>query len=110
MKLVVAFIQPFMAQQVIQALHALPGVSGGSFTDVRGFGRGRDDVAEPEVLYGAAKRVRVEVAVRDEVAGEVVNAIRQAAHTGNRGDGKILVSDLAGALRISTGEEGDAAI
>jgi len=109
MKLVIAFIQPFMAQQVIQALHALPDVSGASFTDVRGFGRGRDDVAVPEVLYGAAKRVRVEVAVRDDVAHTVIEAIRQAAHTGKRGDGKIFVTNVENALRISSGEQGDAA-
>ena len=110
MKLVIAFIQPFMAQQVIQALHALPGVSGASFTEVRGFGRGRDDVAVPEVLYGAAKRVRVEVAARDDVSVSVVDAIRRAAHTGNRGDGKIFVSHIETAIRISSGDEGDAAI
>lgn len=110
MKLVIAFIQPFMAQQVIQALHALPGVSGASFTEVRGFGRGRADVAVPEVLYGAAKRVRVEVAARDDVSVSVVDAIRRAAHTGNRGDGKIFVSHIETAIRISSGDEGDAAI
>ena len=110
MKLVIAFIQPFMAQQVIQALHALPGVSGASFTEVRGFGRGRDDVAVPEVLYGAAKRVRVEAVVRDDVSVGVVAAIRRAAHTGNRGDGKIFVSPVEDVIRIRTGERGPNAI
>lgn len=110
MKLVTAFVQPFMAGQVVQALHGIEGVSGASMTDVRGFGRGRSDAASPEELYGGGKRVRVDVAVRDHLEHVVVAAILEAARTGKRGDGKIFVTELAGATRISTGETGDGAL
>lgn len=111
MKLVIAIVQEFMAQQVVDALHALPGISGASFSEVRGFGRGRarSGAAEEELL-GTASRTRVEVVVRDSIADSVVEAIRRTAHTGRRGDGKVFVLPVERSVRISTGEEGDAAL
>ena len=117
MKVVIAFIQPFMAGKVVEALHAIPGLSGASFTDVRGFGRGRaKDEAKPteaeveEELLGTLAKVRVEAMVPDALADLVVQTIQDAAHTGTRGDGKVYVSSIEHAVRISTGEEGERAI
>lgn len=111
MKQIIAFIQPFKEAEVMQALHQVSGLSGATFADVKGFGRGRPrDQPTPEILHGTAARVQVEVMVRDEIAEAVVHAIREAAHTGGRGDGKIYVLPMDRALRISTGEEGDDAV
>ena len=110
MRMVIAFVQPFMAPDVVHALHQVPGLTGATFTDVKGFGRGRPtDVPTSEVLYGTTAKVRVEVVVRDELEDAVVRAIREAAHTGNRRDGKIYVLPVDQALRIATEEEGDEA-
>lgn len=107
LRMIVAFVQPFMASKVVHALHQVKGLSGATFTDVRGFGRGRlADTAIPEVIAGTADRVRVDVVVPQALEQEVVDAIQRAAHTGNRGDGKIYVLTVARAVRISTGEEG----
>ena len=111
MRMVIAFVQPFMAPQVVGALHQVPGLTGATFTDAHGFGRGRPtDAPTSEVLYGTAAKVRIEVMVRDDLEEVVVRAIREAAHTGNRGDGKIYVLPVARALRIATDEEGDEAV
>jgi nitrogen regulatory protein PII len=111
MKIVIAFIQPFMARDVMRALHGVPGLTGATFTDVKGFGRGRPtESPTAEVLLGTAQRIRIEVAVPENLEEEVVHAIREAAHTGNRGVGKIYVLPVDRAVRIATGEEGNAAV
>ena len=108
MKMVVAFVQQFMAPQVIAALHQVPELTGATFTEVKGFGRGRTtDTPDPELLYGTTEKVRVEVMVPDDMQNAVVDAIREAAHTGNRGDGKIYVIPVDRAVRIATGQEGE---
>lgn len=107
--MIVAFVQPFMASDVVRALHGIPHLGGASFGDVRGFGRGRGrgaGAAASEELYGTAPRVRVEVMVPDELEDAVVRAIAGAARTGHRGDGKIYVTELTRAVRIATGEDG----
>jgi nitrogen regulatory protein PII len=64
MKMIVAYVQPFMAKDVVHALHQIPGVTGASFTDARGFGgERRSDIPVPEVIYGTAEKTRVEVVV-----------------------------------------------
>lgn len=109
MKIVVAFIRPAKEEAVREALHELPGLTGASFSDVRGFGRGRSHVHE-EAIVGTGARVRVEVMVTDALAARVESAIANTAHTGLRGDGKIFILPLSEARRISTNETGDAAI
>ena len=113
MKMVIAFIQPFMAEKVVQALHLVDGLSGASFWTVHGFGRGRGEApgaSRHEEILGAIKKVRVEVMVPARLEETVVRIIRDAAHTGRRGDGKIYVTSLERAVRIQTGEEGDTAV
>lgn len=107
MKLVVAYVQEFAADRVIDALRAIPGITGATVFDARGFGRGHTgDRPTPETLFGLGPRLRVEVAIDDALQSQVVGAIEAAARTGHRGDGKILVLPISDALRISTGETG----
>lgn len=110
MKQVIAFVQPFMVQKVVDALHAIQGLSGATFAEVRGFGRGRSAKGDEETLLGTTVRMRVDVMVPDPLVDAVVQAIREAAHTGHRGDGKIYVTAIERAIRISSGEEGERAV
>ena len=112
MKKVDAFIKPFKLDAVKDAL-AEVGVLGMSVIEVRGFGRQR---GHSEVYRGAEYKVdflpkmKIEVAVSDENLERAVEAILSGAHTGDVGDGKILISELTEVIRIRTGEAGDGAI
>ncbi|MGH7333546.1 MAG: P-II family nitrogen regulator [Candidatus Rokuibacteriota bacterium] len=115
MKLVIAFIQPFKVEKVLQALHRVDGLSGASFSQAKGFGRGRGPgaaarAARHEELLGTSGRARVESVIPDRLEEEVVQAIRHAGHTGRSGDGKIYVVPVERAVRIRNGEEGEAAV
>jgi nitrogen regulatory protein P-II 1 len=112
MKLIIAFIKPFKLEQVRDALKTA-GVSGMSVSDISGFGRqgGQTEVyrgAEYEVDF--VPKVRLEVIVTDELAGSVVTAIETAAHTGDIGDGKVVVVPVEEVVRIRTSERGADAI
>jgi nitrogen regulatory protein PII len=112
MKLVIAYIKPFKLEQVGEALKSV-GVSGMSVSDISGFGRqsGQKEVyrgAEYEVDF--VPKVRLEVIVTDDLATVAVDAIEKAAHTGEIGDGKIVVLSIYDAVRIRTGERGADAI
>jgi nitrogen regulatory protein PII len=112
MKLIIAFIKPFKLEQTRDSLKSA-GVSGMSISDVSGFGRqgGQKEVyrgAEYEVEF--VPKVRLEVIVTDDVAGPAVAAIESAAHTGEIGDGKIVVVAVEDVVRIRTGERGADAI
>ena len=111
MKLVVAIIKPFKLDDVREAL-AEVGVQGITVTEVKGFGRQK---GHTELYRGAEyvvdflPKIKLEVAVVDEQADAVVEAIMRAAGTGKIGDGKIFVWDLDKVVRIRTGElDGDA--
>jgi nitrogen regulatory protein P-II 2 len=112
MKLITAVVKPFRLDDVRNAL-AEVGVQGMTVTEVKGFGRQR---GHTELYRGAEyvvdflPKVKVEVAVTDELAERVVEAIIEAAKTGKVGDGKIFVTDLEQVFRIRTGETGDQAI
>lgn len=114
MKTVIAYIRPSKEGEVQSALRELKGVNGASFSDVRGFGRGRSTTRlyeiDDEGLIGTSPKVRVEVMVNDELVASVSAAIAKAAHSGLRGDGKVFVTDLVAALRISSGEIGKSAM
>lgn len=101
MKLVVAYVQPFALEKVLQALHLTAGVTGATVLHGRGFGRGRAQ-SDEEQIVGTSPRVRVEVCARDEQVQGIVENILNAAHTGNRGDGKVLVLPIDSATRIQT--------
>jgi nitrogen regulatory protein PII len=113
MKRVTAYIKPHKLSDVTRALHRIDGLTGMSAADVRGFGRGRaKDVPHTitEDLVDYVPHVRLEAVCRDEIVEEVVETIRREAHTGLRGDGKIYVAPVEDAIRISTGERGEAAV
>jgi nitrogen regulatory protein PII len=112
MKLIIAYVKPFKLEQVGEALKSI-GVSGMSVSDISGFGRqgGQKEVyrgAEYEVDF--VPKVRLEVIVTDDLASEAVDAIEKSAHTGEIGDGKIVVLSIYDAVRIRTGERGADAI
>lgn len=84
-----------------------------SVTDVRGFGRGRAKGARQRIVEDVVEympRVKLEIFCRDELVEQVIAAIEQTAHTGLRGDGKIYVTPVEVAVRISTGERGEEAV
>ena len=111
MKLVVAIIKPFKLDDVREAL-AEAGVQGVTVTEVKGFGRQK---GHTELYRGAEyvvdflPKIKLEVAVTEDMVERVVEAIGTAARTGKIGDGKIFVSALEQVVRIRTGElDGDA--
>jgi nitrogen regulatory protein PII len=112
MKLISAIIKPFKLDDVRAALSEL-GVSGMTVTEVKGSGRQR---GHTELYRGAeyvvdfVPKTRIEVAVKDALADQVIEAIVGAARTGKVGDGKIFVSELERAIRIRTGEADDQAL
>ncbi|MGF1608406.1 MAG: P-II family nitrogen regulator [Kiloniellales bacterium] len=112
MKMVMAVVKPAKLDDVRQALHDL-GIEGLTLSEVKGFGRQR---GQTEIYRGAEydvhflPKLKIEVAVADERAEAVVEAIQAAAKTGRIGDGKVFVYDLGQAMRIRTGEIGLAAL
>lgn len=111
MKLIMAVIKPFKLDEVREALSAL-GVQGMTVTEVKGYGRQK---GHTEIYRGAEyavsflPKLKIEVAVKSEIADAVIEAITAKAKTGQIGDGKIFVSDLTHVVRIRTGEtDGDA--
>ena len=112
MKMISAIVKPHKLDDVREALTAL-GVAGLTAIEVKGFGRQR---GHTEIYRGAEynihflPKIKIEVAVPDELAERAVEAIRDAAVTGQIGDGKVFVVDLEQALRIRTGESGDEAL
>ncbi len=111
MKQIQAYIKPHKLSAVTRALHHIEGLTGMSATDVRGFGRGRAKDSPHRITEDLVDYVpHVKLEAVDEIVDEVVETIRREAHTGLRGDGKIYVSPVEDAVRISTGERGDAAV
>ena len=112
MKYSVAIIKPFKLDEVKEAVGSL-GILGLTVTEVRGFGRQK---GHTEVYRGAeyavnfVPRLKLEIAVADDVADRVVEVIQQAARTDQIGDGKIFVLDLIDVVRIRTGESGEDAL
>ncbi len=106
MKLIMAIIKPFKLEDVRQALLPI-GVEGMTVTEVKGFGRqkGQTEIyrgAEYEVNF--LPKVKVEIAVSDDVVDQAVEAITKFAQTGKIGDGKVFVYSVDKAVRIRTGE------
>ena len=112
MKKVEAIIKPFKLDDVKEALTEL-GVVGMTVTEVRGFGRqkGHTELYRgSEYTVDFLPKVKIEVVVADSLAEKVVATIAGAAKTGSIGDGKVFVLPMGEAVRIRTGETGEAAI
>ncbi len=108
MKEVKAIIQPHMLNRVMDALHALPHFPGVTVSDCLGQGRGRGaggQYVATEETIGFHKMAKLELFCADACAEEIVRVIQIAAHTGNPGDGVILVVDLPRVVRIRSGQE-----
>ena len=112
MKKIEAIIKPFKLDEVKEALHEI-GVSGITVTEAKGFGRQK---GHTELYRGAEyvvdflPKVKLEVAVPDDLADRVVEAIANAAATGRIGDGKNFVVPIESAVRIRTGERDESAL
>jgi nitrogen regulatory protein P-II 2 len=112
MKLVMAIIKPFKLDEVRDALTGL-GIEGLTVSEVKGFGRQK---GQTEIYRGAEyavnflPKIKIEVAVTDEILDQVVETIQKSANTGQIGDGKIFVVDLQTAVRIRTGDTGSDAL
>ena len=112
MKLIVAIIKPAKLEAVMDAVSA-KGVTGMTASEVKGYGRQK---GHTEIYRGTEYRVnflpkmKIEIAVSDELVEPVVETIQETAKTGKIGDGKIFVLDLQSALRIRTGERDSSAI
>ena len=112
MKRIEAIIRPFKLDEVKEKLASV-GIKGMTVEEVRGFGRQR---GHTEIYRGAeykvdfVPKVKIELIVEDAVAPMLIAAIREAAHTGEVGDGKIFILDMGDAVRIRTGETGGDAI
>ncbi|HEV2111826.1 MAG TPA: P-II family nitrogen regulator [Gammaproteobacteria bacterium] len=112
MKMVAAVIKPFKLDDVREALSDI-GVQGITVTEVKGFGRQK---GHTELYRGAEyvvdflPKVKIELAIPDDLLDRVIEAIMNAAKTGKIGDGKIFVYQLDQAIRIRTGETGAEAL
>jgi nitrogen regulatory protein P-II 2 len=112
MKLIMAVIKPFKLDEVREALSEV-GVSGITVTEVKGFGRqkGHTELYRgAEYIVDFLPKVKIEVAVPDDVLERAVEAIEKSARTGKIGDGKIFVADVEQVIRIRTGETGGDAL
>ena len=112
MKLVTAIIKPFKIDDVRDALSSI-GIQGMTVSEVQGFGRQK---GHTELYRGAEykidfmPKIKIEVAVSDDVLEQTIETIAGAANNGKVGDGKIFVMELAQAIRIRTGEADEEAL
>ena len=112
MKKIEAVIKPFKLDDVRDGLTEL-GINGMTITEVKGFGRqkGHTELYKgAEYVVDFVPKIKIEVVVADNLEKDVVGLIERHAKTGKIGDGKIFVLDVKDALRIRTGERGEAAI
>lgn len=106
MKEIKAYIQPFMLQRVTDALHKIH-VRGMSVNEIKGFGKEKDE-AYPhhsrEYVTEFTPKIKIEIACHDEEAEQIIETIKEHAHTGRKGDGKIFMTTLDYVASIRTGE------
>jgi nitrogen regulatory protein P-II 1 len=112
MKLIMAIIKPFKLDEVKDALNEI-GIEGITVSEVKGFGRQK---GHTELYRGAEyvvdfiPKIKLEIAVSDDLVNKVIETIQNVAKTGRIGDGKIFILPLEDAIRIRTGETGSEAI
>jgi nitrogen regulatory protein PII len=112
MKLIEAIIKPFKLDEVKDALIEL-GVQGMTVIEVKGFGRQKghkETYRGTEYQIEFVPKIKIEIAVPDELVQQVIETVARTAKTGSIGDGKIFVTDLDNVIRIRTGETGQAAV
>ena len=110
MKAVIAYIKPHMLEKVADALRAQK-IHGVTVIQCRGFGRRLDGETphyeDAAVDLGFALKTKLEIVCPDQDVHRIVRTIRESAHTGRHGDGKIFTMEVAGAMDVRTGEEGE---
>ena len=112
MKFITAIIKPFKVEEVRSSLDEI-GVSGMTMTEVKGFGRQK---GHTELYRGAEytidflPKIKIEIAVKDDLVDQVKNAIIKSAGSGKIGDGKIFVLPIDEVIRIRTGETNEDAL
>lgn len=112
MRKVEAYIQPFMLTRVLRELRAIH-VRGLTVSEVRGFGREKDESYphhEGDYAVDFTPKLKLELLCRADEAEAIVSAVQRGAHTGRKGDGKILVAQLDRVMSVRTGQEGREAI
>ena len=112
MKLIIAIIKPFKLEEVKEALAGI-GIEGMTVTEVKGFGRqkGHTEIYRgSEYTVDFLPKVKLEVAVRDDLSAKVVDVIVKTARTGKIGDGKVFVLPVEEVIRIRTDERGESAV
>jgi nitrogen regulatory protein PII len=112
MKKIEAIIKPFKLDEVKAALNDV-GVQGMTISEVKGYGRQKghkETYRGTEYMIEFIPKVKIEVAVADQQAPRIIDAIMRTAKTGSIGDGKIFVTELKDAIRIRTGETGESAL
>jgi len=112
MKKIEAIVRHFKLEDVKNALSE-QGVAGMTITEVRGFGRQKghtETYRGTEYAVDFVPKVKLEIAVGDDVAQSIIDTIIKTAQTGQIGDGKIFVSELSESIRIRTGETGGEAL
>ncbi len=112
MKLIKAIIKPFKLEEAKDALSEI-GVEGMTVSEVKGFGRqkGHTEIYRgSEYTVDFLPKVKLEIAVADDLVTKVVDAIVSAAQTGKIGDGKVFIIPIEEAVRIRTGEKGEIAL
>ena len=113
MKKIEAYIKAHRLQEVIERLHVIDGLTGVSIHEIKGYGRirGEDEpVRIVDTAINDVAHVKIEIFCLTEIADQVIDAIIQGAHTGLRSDGKIYVTPVEEAIRISTDERGESAV
>ena len=112
MKLIIAIIKPFKLEEVKEALSEI-GIEGMTVTEVKGFGRqkGHTEIYRgSEYTVDFLPKVKLEIALADDLVAKTIEAIVKAAKTGKIGDGKVFILPLDEIVRIRTDERGEAAI
>jgi nitrogen regulatory protein PII len=112
MKYVIAILKPFKLEEVREALGGL-GIQGITVTEVKGHGRQRGHTEfyrGAEYTVNFVPKVKIEIAVEETLVDSVIETIRNSGQTGQIGDGKIFVLPLEQAVRVRTGETGQAAL
>jgi nitrogen regulatory protein PII len=113
MKAIVAYIQPFMLEKVTDALR-MKRIHGATVIPCQGFSRRIEGKTphyeDPAVELGYAPKVKIEIVCQDDETRGIVQTIRESAHTGRPGDGKIFVTEVTQAVDIRTDAEGGAVL
>ena len=112
MKLIIAIIKPFKLEEVKEALSGI-GIEGMTVTEVKGFGRqkGHTEIYRgSEYTVDFLPKVKIEIALGDELVAQTVDAIVKSAKTGKIGDGKVFVLPVDDIVRIRTDERGESAV